>query len=196
MEHKKDFSPQDSLQLIESMINQARNRISENGHLYLVWGWVILCCSLIHFTVLYVWHWEPIGMIWGSTWLVLIYQFFYLRKHQRKERVRTYTDELEGYIWITFAVLLFLCIFLMGKNNAFSTMYPVILILYGMPTFLTGALLRFKPLRIGGIACWILAVLAFYTPFQFQLLLIAAAITAGWIIPGYLLRAQYKQQQS
>ena len=39
---EQEFSPQQSLNLIESMINKARNRFSENGHLYLLWGWVIL----------------------------------------------------------------------------------------------------------------------------------------------------------
>jgi hypothetical protein len=44
---QEEFSPQDSLHLIESMINKARNRFSENGHLYLLWGWVILVCSVV-----------------------------------------------------------------------------------------------------------------------------------------------------
>lgn len=38
----ENFSPKDSLQLIDQMINQAKNRFSENGFLYLLWGWLIL----------------------------------------------------------------------------------------------------------------------------------------------------------
>jgi hypothetical protein len=39
---EEKFSPQESLQLIESMIDQAKSRFSENGHLYLLWGWIVI----------------------------------------------------------------------------------------------------------------------------------------------------------
>ena len=45
----ENFSPKDSLLLIDSMINQAKNRFSENGFLYLLWGWVIFACAIFHF---------------------------------------------------------------------------------------------------------------------------------------------------
>ena len=75
-----NFSGRQSLEVIESMINKAKNQFSENGDLYLLWGWWVFACSIIEFILLnvmqYEWHW----IIWWSVLLVVGYQFFYLRK--------------------------------------------------------------------------------------------------------------------
>lgn len=47
--NEEKFSPGQSLYVIQSMIEKAKNQFSENGHLYLLWGWVAFSCSLAHF---------------------------------------------------------------------------------------------------------------------------------------------------
>jgi hypothetical protein len=66
--------------------------------------------------------------------------------------------------------------------------------MYGMPTFLSGIILKFKPLKIGGICCWVLAFLAPFTPPDYQYLLMAGAVALAWIVPGHLLRKKFKQR--
>lgn len=70
---------------------------------------------------------------------------------------------------------------------------PMILVLYGMPTFLSGVILKFRPLIIGGICCWLLAIVSPFVDNDFQLLLLATGVCAGWIIPGYILRNRFKK---
>ncbi len=194
MEKEKEFNPNESLALIESMINKAQNRFNENGHLYLLWGWTVLVCSLTHFIFLKLHVLKEPGMVWMITWLAVLYQAIFLSKKKKKERVRTYTDEIGGYVWIAFVTMMFIMIFLMSKNNSWDKTYPMFLVLYGMPTFLSGVLLRFKPLRIGGIACWLLAIASAFVSNDNQLLLLALAVISAWITPGYLLRSKYKLQ--
>ncbi len=66
--------------------------------------------------------------------------------------------------------------------------------MYGMPTVLSGVILKFNPLKVGGICCWVLAILSTLVMYEFQLLLIALAVVAAWIIPGYLLKAKFKKE--
>jgi hypothetical protein len=54
--------------------------------------------------------------------------------------------------------------------------------------------MQFKPLKIGGIVCWMLAVISTFISPEYGLLLLAAAMVAAWIVPGYLLRKKYNQQ--
>jgi hypothetical protein len=70
---------------------------------------------------------------------------------------------------------------------------PGFLALYGMPTVLSGVILRFRPLIIGGVCCWALSVGASFISFEYQLLFLGAAVIAAWIIPGYLLRSRFKK---
>lgn len=189
---KENLTPEDSLQIIEHMINTARNRFSENGHLYLLWGWVVLICSLFHFAAIHFELMKHPELVWMLTWAAAIYQAFYLAKHKKQEKVKTYTDEINTYVWIAFVVMLFLLLFLMMVKNDWVNMYPFFLVLYGMPTFLSGILLRFAPLTIGGLVCWLLAIGAAFIQWPYHLLFLGLAIISGWIIPGYLLRSKYK----
>lgn len=196
MENEKLLQPAESLALIESMINKAKNRFSENGQLYLLWGWTVFFCSLFHFIGIKFSLLPHPEMVWMLTWAAVIYQIIFLSKQKKKEKMKTYTDEVEAYVWIAFSVVMMLTIFLMAKNNAFNTMYPMFLVLYGIPTFLSGIVLRFKPLKVGGIICWVLAVIASFVWFEYQLLFLSLAVIAAWIVPGYLLRAKYKNENA
>ena len=66
--------------------------------------------------------------------------------------------------------------------------YPLIMVIYGIGTWVSGGILKFAPLIIGGVICWILAGMAFYFPFNIQLLLLAMSILLSYIIPGHLLK--------
>lgn len=65
--------------------------------------------------------------------------------------------------------------------------------LYGIPTFLSGVIMRFTPLKVGGICCGILAMASSYIHNEYILLLLAAAVIAAWIIPGYILKNRFKK---
>ncbi len=193
---EENFSATQSLRLIESMIGRARNRFSEDGVLYLLWGWVILFCSVGHFILMYFRLLENPEMIWSLTWLALIFQTIYLIKKKKRKRVVTYTEEINRYVWLAFLLMMIAVGFILGKNNQWDKMYPAFLVLYGMPTFLSGVILRFTPLKLGGGACWVLSIIATFITMQYQLLLLGLAVVVAWIVPGYLLRVKYKKSNA
>lgn len=192
---EQEFSPQDSLSLIESMINKAKNRFNENGHLYLLWGWVILLCSLVSFVSVYFYgSFKPLQYIWMLTFPTIIYQTIYLARKKKSTAVKTYADEISGQVWLAFVIMGFISGVIIYKTGNPVLFNPVILMLYGMPTFLSGVIIKFTPLRMGAFCCWALAVVSVFIPSEFSFLLIATAVVAAWIIPGYLLRSRFKNQ--
>ena len=197
--NESTMTPAANLQLIESMINRAKDKFSENGHLYLLWGWTVLLCSLAHFFLgKYVYDFRNASLVWMLTWAVLLYQFIYLARNRKKPIVRTYTDDILGYVWLVFVILMALVSFVvvreMGKTF-YQLLYSLLLVSYGVPTFLSGIILRFRPLVIGGVVCWLLAILSAFMAYEYHLLLLATAVVAAWIIPGYALQLKYKRQQ-
>lgn len=190
----ENFSAQESMDLISSMIYKAKNQFSENGHLYLVWGWTIFICSIFQFlNIEFIWV-KNSGWIWSLTWLTIIYQIFFLIKKKKKERVKTYTEEINNSIWIVFGIMMLVLTIIVAKLNAWFIMYSIILAMYGIPTFLSGVLLRFNALKFGGISCWILSVFSTFIPFKFVILCLSLAVLIAWIIPGYLLQQKYKKE--
>ena len=193
----ESITHQESLSIIEAMINKAKNQFSENGFAYLLWGWVILFCSTSQFILQHLLHYSKHYLVWMLTWLALLVQFFYYTGRKRKRKVRTYTGEIIGYVWLTFVIMLFLSLVLVDSALQPGQEYigtVVILILYGMPTFLSGIILKFKPLIAGGTCCWVLSCATVLLPHDFSVLLISVAVVVAWIIPGYLLRSRDKRQ--
>ena len=195
---EENFDPKQSLLLIESMINRAKDKFAEDGSMYLLWGWVVFVCSLTQFVLMHFFKYPYHYIVWFASWIVVIYQVVYIRKKIKQRRVRTYTGYILGYVWLTFLIVIFLLAFLIGRlteGDYYSHISPILLTIYGIPIFLSGIILRFKPLVIGGIGCWILAIAAMLIGnYDYQFLLIPLAMIIAWIIPGYLLRAKYKLQ--
>jgi hypothetical protein len=202
MNNDTNFSPEESLLLINSMITKAQNKFAENGYLYLLWGWVVFICGILQFVLLHFFNYKQHYQVWMITWLVIIYQIFYLRKAEKQKVVKTYYDEVIGYVWTTFVAAMFLIGFAISKTSSIFPNYyqlytPCILVMYGIPVFLSGVLLRFKPLMVGGIGCWLLSIAASSSlvtlNYHYQLLFIPVAMLVAWIIPGYIMRKKYSQ---
>ena len=190
------MNTQNSLALIEEMINKAKNNFSESGTLFILWGFVILICSITQFIGEYFFEYKNAGAIWMLTWLASIFQIFYLRKQNKNKAVRTYTNDILKYMWITFIICFILLVFILIFQKSFISIVPAILVVYGIPTFLSGIILKFKSLIIGGVCCWLLAALCVFTGWDFQQLYIAAAGIIAWIIPGFNLRKKFMQENT
>ena len=146
---ENDFSPQRSLQLIESMINRAKDKFAEDGSMYLLWGWLVFACSLLQFTLLHIVQYPKHYLVWLATFPAFVYQFFYIRKNRRRQTVKTYTDYIIGYVWLTFCIIMLLIGFLIGfltGGDYYYHIIPLLLAIYGVPVFLTGVIVRFKSL--------------------------------------------------
>ncbi len=183
-----ELNEQKSLQLIEDMIKKAKDQYSDNGFLYLLWGWLVLLASLSHYFLLQseadkpylAWLLMPLGGVISAV---------YAMQAQKKSYHKTYTDDVMKYTWMAFLFTLGIVLFSMNKLQEYT--YPMVILLYGIPTFISGGVLKFKPLIIGGSLCWILSILSMFQPFEYQLLLLAASVLSAYIIPGHLLRNQY-----
>ncbi len=192
MENRQSES---QLQLIESMIQKARNNFQESGTLYLIWGFVILFCSLVQFTGNYFYE-SDWSRVWMLTWVTVIVQIIILKKQKQKQKANSYTDKIIGAIWIVFFICMVLIAFILISHKASLSILPVLLVMYGIPTFLSGTLLKFNLLKWGGICCWLLSILCSFTALPFQILYIAAAVIIAWILPGLFLRKKFIKENT
>jgi Flp pilus assembly protein TadB len=66
---------------------------------------------------------------------------------------------------------------------------------YAFLMLIQGGALKFKPLFIGAVINWAGAVVMFYVKdLKYDMLITAAAVFIGYIIPGLMLRSQYKKR--
>ncbi len=178
------------------MINKARNQFSEDGFIYLLWGWVILFCSISHFVLDVIINFKQPWYVWAITWFVAIYMIFYMRRKESRQKVKTYTQDILKFVWLSFVIMMAITFFMLQRfvPEFWKYNYMFILLCYGMPTFLSGIILQFRPLIYGGILCWILAIFSGFVNFHYHPLFVAIAVIGAWIVPGYLLRARFKRE--
>ena len=186
---KKVMSHEESLQLITKMINSSKDNLKNNSVFFLLWGWLVLSASIIHFVLIqipyrYAWLPWPVMMVAGAIASVVIGI-----RIGKKTKVITYFDKMLIYLWYGFFVIVLIIVVLgnLGKLN-WQEIQGIIMLLYGLGTFVSGGVLKFKPLIIGGILSWILAIAAFFVAYQYVLLLVAVSIIIAYLVPGYMLR--------
>ena len=116
----------------------------------------------------------------------------FTKRKKDLNRVKTFVDRAMAYVWIAFGVSL-LIVLASGTKIGFEKIYPFILLIYGVGTFITGGIIKMKLLIFGGICCWVLSIIAFYVTFDVQLLLLAASIVIAYIVPGHVLNSNYRK---
>ncbi len=184
---EKNLNEKESLALIHSMIAGTRSNLRENSVFYLLWGWAVFISALVHYLLIALDN----PMSW-LVWLIAmplagIASIFIGRKQDREAVVKTHLDRALIYLWGGFTVVLFIALGASVKFG-FEITYPILIWLYGLGTFVSGGILRFRPLVWGGIVAWMIGAAAIFLPFEQQLLAVAGAILFSYIVPGHLLR--------
>lgn len=186
--NEKMMTGEESLKIITEMINKTKFDIRQGSFYLLFWGWLIFTCSLSEYLILrftdYVHHYYVWFLTIPGVFVSMIYGFV----RGRKAKVHTYTGRLYMWTWIGFlisAVVLFIV-----HSKSLGTVPPYILLLAGFPTFVSGFLIKFKPLIAGGISFWIMALIIYFAGPSFASLGTAIAMLTGYLVPGYMLKKQ------
>jgi hypothetical protein len=153
------FSAQESLQLIQSMISKTRRNISGQSNYFLLWGWCACLACIGQFLLASVFHYEKHYLVWLITIPCIIINLVWSARDKKKIKARTYVDENMEFLWqgVAFSFFVLSMIFI---RTGFYYCYPFYILLYGLGAFVSGRILQFKPLLIGGIINWLLAITA------------------------------------
>lgn len=184
---ESNFSPKDSLQVIQSMIDKTKEELGDNSIYFLMWGWLVFIGCILQYFLLVVIKYPRHYYAWLIIIIGVVFSIVYSVRHERKKKVKTYVGASMGILWTGMSIsFMALCFILarIGWNYAF----PIYILFYATGTFISGGILQFRPLQLGGIVCWVLAVASTFVSYQNQILLSAAAILASYLIPGYLLK--------
>jgi len=190
---ERNFSPQESLLLIQSMIDKTKSNIGKNRFYFLLWGWYTFLAIIIQFILKVVFGYERHYLVWLGVIPTLIVTIIHTVKQNKHKAVRTYIGESMASLWTGVGISFFvLSVIISGTKEGWLFSYPFFILLYGLGTFISGRILKFNPLIIGGIINWILACIAVYLHYDYQMLLAATAILTSYIIPGHLLATKKK----
>jgi hypothetical protein len=189
---ENEFSPQESLRLIRSMIETTKYSLSDNSHYYLLWGWAVMIGCLLQYLLLTIFKYPHHYYAWFVILVAVVLQIMFIINDKKKERVKTFIKEANGNLW-TIIGLSFVALFFIFSKMGWVNSFPIYILLYGIGTSVSGCLIKFKPLIIGGAVNMVLSAIAVHLRYDLQILMTALAILISYIIPGHLLRLHYRK---
>jgi len=183
---EKVMSGEESLRIISDMINRTKVNIRQGIFHFLFWGWLIFFCSLSEYCLFRFTDMENPWIVWLLTIPGAFVSFIYGYVKGSRSPFHTYADMLYMWTWIGFfisAVVLFIII-----HERIELVGSYILMLAAIPTFISGFIVRFNPLILGGISFWVFALIAYFAGPSIGPLAVPAAMLTGYLIPGYMLK--------
>lgn len=183
---EKLMTGEESLKIITDMINKTKVNIRQGSFHLLFWGWLIFFCSLSEYLLFRFTDFDSPWYVWLFVIPGVIVSMLYGFLKGRKENLYTYATNIYVWTWMAFlfaAIVLF--ILLSDRMESFG---PFILTLAAIPTFMSGFIIKFRPLIVGGISFWIFALIAHFGGEDIASLSVPVAMLIGYLIPGYLLK--------
>lgn len=189
---KENFTPEQSLQLIRSMISKTKQNMSDNSIYFLVWGWLTFIACTGQFVLKNIFQYEKHYMVWTVIIIGVAFSIYQGRKEDTSIKAKTYVDENMKHLWAGMAISFFVLGMILTKLGWGTVIFPFFIMLYGLGTFVSGNFIQFRPLIIGGIIAWALAIGSTFVNYDYQMLFGAGAILISYIIPAHMLRYRNK----
>src|SRR6185436_402887 len=183
-----------SLQVIQSMIQKAKQDVVRNSFYFLLWGWLVFITALLNFVLMKFTGVKQPDIVWNLMWLGVIASIIKGIKEGRSEKVKTYVGETMKFFAISMGIIYCSFVFIFGKYNLWQQALPFYILIYAAACFFMGSIMQFPLLRWTGLLCLPIMIVSVFVAFEWQLLLLALAVLLSYIIPGHVLSAKEKTQ--
>jgi hypothetical protein len=188
----KEFDEKQAIDVIRTMILQSQKKYRDGADHFLVWGWFIVAAALLHYANIRFKLGVPAGYIWvPAIGVPLVVAIVKEVKSGTKHQATSFVEYCLGGLW-SGSMGPTIVMIMLGLTYGWVIIYPAFIAVFAWGTCTSGVILKFKPLIIGGVSAFVLAILAVFITTAEILLILALAIIITHIIPGYLLKRQEK----
>ena len=187
---EEKFSPEESLQIIQSMINQVKSSVKNNSFYLLLWGWLVFAAAVLHFGIMKFTTFDKPWLAWNLMWIGVVVSIVNGIKQSKREKVKTYIGETMRFFGISQGIIFCSLAFIFGYYNLWHFSFPIYLLIYAAACFFMGSVLHFSLLMWAGLSCLLIMVVSMFVDYEWQLLLMALAVMISYIIPGHVLKTK------
>lgn len=190
---EKNITELESLVIIQAMIDKTKQQINDRSKFFFLWGFAVFICAIAQYIMLKNLMTNT-QIVWLAMPIVAIIHIYMEIKDQKVKNIKRHSDIAIQSLWIALGIG-FVIMAIISFKISFD-MLPFLILFYGIGTFVTGRIIQFKPLIFGGLSCFILSILVVFIDGPEQLLILALSVIVAYIIPGVLLKKEFKNQQN
>ncbi len=188
---EKNLNEQESLELISQMIRNTKQRLEDGSGLpFLIWGYTTFFVSMAVYYFLnktgnpqYNWLWFGIPVI-GAMGM-------FVSQKTKQKHSKNYIDRVIANIWTVMGIAAFFTSF-----SAFFVRIPVLpmmILLMGIGTALTGLVIKFKPVIVSGFIGMASCVIPYIIHDNIQIVVFGFIFLIMMVIPGHILNYQRRR---
>jgi hypothetical protein len=189
---KENLSLQQSIDLIQSMIDKTKSTVADGSVFFLLWGWIVFIACIPQYILKNVLHYQHHYYAWFIIFMGIAGSVYMSIKKSKTTIVKTYISEGIEQLWLGVAISFMALAFIFAKIG-YEHSFPFYIMFYAIGCFITGRLIHFSPLVWGSIGAWLLAILSVYLDYDTNIMVTAVTILISYLIPGYLLHIKYKK---
>lgn len=194
--NNQPLNEKESLELIARMIRNTHDNLEHRGgKMMLVNGYITLLTSIVIYFIVsytrnpyYFFLWFLIPVVGGS--------WSYVSNRLHPPKATTYIDRIVGYVWIVagLSVWLSACAAFFNVFRYLPILFVVALMI-NTATSITGLIIKFKALTIGGAIGILLSFSLLLITGLESILIFGAIFLLCMIIPGHILQYTEKKQR-
>ena len=224
MQQEKKLTEQESLALISTMIQRARGSYHDTGVSLLLWGNVVFLASIVsYFQKAY--DFSIGFDVWLILPIAIVPQIVISIKERKNKQFKSHTDLAINAVWLVYSFTIFGLVAYSNIIPAATTailkqegwqmmkhytaaqkpdevltpvvpsLYSLFMLLYALPTLVTGLVKKFTPMIAGACLAYVLFIVSCFTASKYDMLLGAVVALVCWLIPGVILRKRYLAKQ-
>lgn len=186
MDIEQTLTPQESLNVIAEAITKTKENFQENSFGFLLWGWLIatasIACFILHQYTQFQYYFIPFPILAA---IGIISTIIFL-KRKNSASTLSYTSYFINKMWTVLGLGFITVVFINVSQGNMPFTYT--LLIAGIGTLISGLVMKFQPLVIGGILFLASAIASIYISDDYKPLLHGIAVVTGYLIPGYLLK--------
>ena len=191
-----------SLTLINEMINRARNNVKQGGATSLIyWGYLTAALGITNSVLMNILS-DPNQSFW--IWFLMIpaglVSYIMERRKDKKQLVKTHIDKIAGMVWagflisfLVFTVVINTVNIKFDLNQIFMLNTPAIMVMVGMGIFISACVFRQKMWYVNAGLTWAGAIVCAFLPVDMQFIVFAVCMILGIAVPGHVLNHQAKK---
>ena len=173
------------------------DEVPTGGNLFLVWGWPSAVFFLLEFLLWQRFHQLWCLWVWAGLLLVAVPLMVHtVHKDRQRTHTRTRSAKLILDYWMLAGLACCALAFLFGFVGLLRVcLFPIICLLVGIGSFITGEVLRFRPKMTGGLLGCAIGIGSFLLQGEYwhwQILAVSVVSAVTLIIPGYLYNKRIK----
>jgi hypothetical protein len=189
--NSESFDENQSIQVIREMIEVSKKNLRKDGLLFIVWGWTLFISVLARFLDKALEIKQEIDTIVNKAIIFLLLVGVVISLNYlltKRHVVRTYTGQILSYLWGAIIFLnLYILFYQLRASVKIDMLYSQYMLMLALGTFVTGGIIKFKPLIYGSISFIVFVQIGFLFHNEISLLLAALSFVTGLSIPGHIL---------